>query len=189
MAMRKQRYGLIQTPEQLRFSYLAILEGTSALLGRANGDEEGSHSEEGETEEGSKVEFEEDNRPLHQKTSALKDKSFDKIIPTKKVKFSYSQNSDSDELESEDSSNEEVVAEEPSSQPPPLPPRPPSLEKLSQLAQESDIKVDKAEDHFLGESSSERGRQVPCIVTIQRLTIGSYDIMHNPNYHLTSIFI
>ena len=31
--MRKQRLGLIQTPDQLRFSYIAILQGAMKILG------------------------------------------------------------------------------------------------------------------------------------------------------------
>ena len=32
MDMRKYRMGLIQTPDQLRFSYLAIIEGSARVL-------------------------------------------------------------------------------------------------------------------------------------------------------------
>lgn len=31
--MRKYRMGLIQTPDQLRFSYLAVLEGAKYIMG------------------------------------------------------------------------------------------------------------------------------------------------------------
>lgn len=37
MEMRRHRMGLIQTPDQLRFSYLAILEGAKRLLNREPG--------------------------------------------------------------------------------------------------------------------------------------------------------
>lgn len=31
--MRKYRMGLIQTPDQLRFSYMAVIEGTKFIMG------------------------------------------------------------------------------------------------------------------------------------------------------------
>ena len=34
IAMRSYRMGLIQTPDQLRFSYLAVIQGGRALLGQ-----------------------------------------------------------------------------------------------------------------------------------------------------------
>ena len=34
--MRRQRLGLIQTPDQLRFSYIAILQGAMQILGLEN---------------------------------------------------------------------------------------------------------------------------------------------------------
>lgn len=36
LEMRKQRMGLIQTPDQLRFSYLAIIEGNKMDLDNIN---------------------------------------------------------------------------------------------------------------------------------------------------------
>jgi len=34
--MRKYRMGLIQTPDQLRFSYMAVLEGAKCIMGDAS---------------------------------------------------------------------------------------------------------------------------------------------------------
>lgn len=34
--MRKYRMGLIQTPDQLRFSYMAIIEGAKCIKGDSN---------------------------------------------------------------------------------------------------------------------------------------------------------
>lgn len=46
MEMRRYRMGLIQTPQQLRFSYQAIIEGVKCVLGASfNGE-----SDEGEEE-------------------------------------------------------------------------------------------------------------------------------------------
>lgn len=46
MEMRRYRMGLIQTPQQLRFSYQAIIEGVKRVLGASfNGE-----SDEGEEE-------------------------------------------------------------------------------------------------------------------------------------------
>ena len=51
--MRRQRLGLIQTPDQLRFSYIAILQGAMQLLGFENNVyvPEEEESEEDELEE------------------------------------------------------------------------------------------------------------------------------------------
>lgn len=40
LEMRKYRMGLIQTPEQLRFSYQAIIEGAKQLLNQNNSEPE-----------------------------------------------------------------------------------------------------------------------------------------------------
>ncbi len=61
--MRRQRLGLIQTPDQLRFSYIAILQGAIQMLGLENGlielenDEEEEEEEEEEESESERVGF------------------------------------------------------------------------------------------------------------------------------------
>lgn len=50
--MRRQRLGLIQTPDQLRFSYIAILQGAMQILGIENtGYEYEEEEDESESEE------------------------------------------------------------------------------------------------------------------------------------------
>ena len=52
LEMRRYRMGLIQTAEQLRFSYLAIMEGAEPFI-KANGDANPSESEESLSEDDS----------------------------------------------------------------------------------------------------------------------------------------
>ena len=53
--LRKQRLGLIQTPDQLRFSYIAILQGAIQLLHLVEDDDSESEEEEEEGEEEEKT--------------------------------------------------------------------------------------------------------------------------------------
>ena len=48
--MRTQRLGLIQTPDQLRFSYIAVLQGAIQLLHLVNSDSDEEEEEEQEEE-------------------------------------------------------------------------------------------------------------------------------------------
>jgi protein tyrosine phosphatase len=59
--MRKQRLGLIQTPDQLRFSYIAILQGAYNNLGLKNSLYELSQELQAEEEEEKESESEEDS--------------------------------------------------------------------------------------------------------------------------------
>ncbi len=49
--MRRQRLGLIQTPDQLRFSYISIIQGAIQMLGLENSLFEFEDEEEEEEEE------------------------------------------------------------------------------------------------------------------------------------------
>lgn len=53
MDLRAQRMGLIQTPDQLRFSYLAILEGSKKMFNLQNGGSGGSPSQANHNNESS----------------------------------------------------------------------------------------------------------------------------------------
>ena len=61
--MRKQRMGLIQTHDQLKFSYIAILQGAYQILGKDafpalnEEEEEEEEEEEVESEDSSKYMF------------------------------------------------------------------------------------------------------------------------------------
>ena len=61
LAMREQRLGLVQTADQLRFSYIAVLQGALQDLGVEPSDYEGLMGDLEEEEEGDeeKVETEE----------------------------------------------------------------------------------------------------------------------------------
>ena len=147
LEMRKQRYGLIQTPEQLRFSYIAILEGASAILGTAD-PQNGVIAHKDSEEEGEGVEqelVEEEEEEKEESGSSQQDwrvrKQPSGESPAKKVRFNNDE-SNSDELSpSEDEALVEEEEEEEEGEddaPPPLPPRPPSLEKEMDHLSQSD---------------------------------------------------
>lgn len=68
--MRTQRLGLIQTPDQLRFSYIAILHGADRVLKGDEDDDEDSSSDEGVATEDS----EEDETAGKERKAAEDDK-------------------------------------------------------------------------------------------------------------------
>jgi len=57
--MREQRLGLVQTPDQLRFSYIAVLQGALQDMELEPSDYEGLLDNREDSEEDEKVETEE----------------------------------------------------------------------------------------------------------------------------------
>jgi protein tyrosine phosphatase len=133
--MRKQRYGLIQSPDQLKFSYMAIIEGSSSILSQENG-----NIVSAKPQESKESEDEELPPPLHGKLNHAQP-SLDEGDQSAAKRVRFGQLQDGEDEDDEDSVSDKVsstnsVESDPEEDlsPPPIPPRPPSLDSdLNQL--------------------------------------------------------
>ncbi|KAK7114664.1 tyrosine-protein phosphatase non-receptor type 2-like isoform X2 [Littorina saxatilis] len=140
ISMRSYRMGLIQTPDQLRFSYLAVIQGGRALLGQDANSNITTQEETEETEE----------------TDDFSDKKFDEVPPPPPTRFSslpeYTRakpvvpSSDEDDTENIDDQLAALIDDD-DEKPPALPPKkgsPSEFERM--ISREDDEKEQSMHD-------------------------------------------